>query len=211
MIKLKPLAYILSVLFLLSFSAVTIAQETEQEMSEKRKRAIRDSFKLSGGLSFNNINIDSIDDLDPETAIGYNFGLSYKRGRFFYWELGARYNRREFDIVNKNTNETGEFAVTAIDVPITAGINLTSYIDRLVGLRIFASAVPSFTIDSELDDLGFTEDDAEDFNMYAQFGLGIDFTVIFLEAGYNFGFDDIISQGTKSVPNQFFILFGFRL
>lgn len=217
MAKIISLKQLLVFSFVVLMSTVSFAQEdnsnAKQQMSEKRKKQTRDSFKLSGGLSFNSIDIGDIPDLDPETAIGYSLGLSYKRGRFFYWELGARLNRRDFDLVSQNPKVTNEITVTAIDVPATLGVNLTSFVDRLVGVRLFASAVPSFTIDSDLDDLSFDDFsvDAEDFNMYAQFGVGVDFTVLFLEAGYNFGFDDVISNGFQSVPNQFFVLFGFRL
>ena len=74
-----------------------------------------------------------------------------------------------------------------------------------------ASAVPAFTIESDVQELSLSTDAIEDFNMYGQLGFGVDFSVLFLEAGYNFGFEDLISTGITSVPNQVYINFGFRL
>ena len=177
----------------------------------KQERALISSFKLSGGLTLNNLDFDSNSGLDTETTNSWNAGLSYQRGRLLYAELGARLNVREFDVATTSTNSLSEISIAAIDIPLSVGVNLTSYLENLIGVRVYVGAVPSFTVDTDVDDLGLTRDDVEDFSLYGQAGIGMDFSVLCIEAGYNFGFDDIIIQGSKSVPNQIFINFGFRL
>lgn len=185
-------------------------QETpDQEKKEKKKR---DSFKVYGGVNFNGLNVPS-NVYESKTGLGFLIGASYKRGKFFYWEIGARYSGNLYDLAilglpNDSTGNT--FGVRAIDLPITGGINLTSFVDRLVGVRIFISAVPSFAIGVSDNDLGISKDDINSFNLLAQAGVGIDIAFIFLEAGANLGFSDLLENDIQSNPYQGFVTLGFR-
>ena len=42
---------------------------------------------MSAGINFNNLSLDSADEVESNVASGYNLGLSYKRGRFFTMKL----------------------------------------------------------------------------------------------------------------------------
>lgn len=200
---------------LLSFSTAITAQEeasTKNESTdEKKERKARSSFKLSAGGSINDLSLD--DGLKSATAVGYNLGLSYKRGRFFYYEIGARFNHRPYSVSESGDEDASEssFSISAIDVPLTGGINITSFADRLIGLRVFVSAVPSFTIGKDVNELGATEDDVNSFMFYGQGGVGIDIAFFFIEVGFNYGFSDIIKiEATKTTPSQAFVNLGFR-
>lgn len=199
-----------------SFSSVLFSQSNDNETQDKKERKARSSLKVSAGVNLNSLSLDSNNSLESKSGIGYNLGLSYKRGRFFYYEIGARYNNRYFDIndtsdTNQNSNT---FSVSAIDVPLTGGINITSFADRLVGVRVFVSAIPSFTLNNSADKIGLDENDINNFMFYGQGGVGIDILFFFIEVGFNYGFDNIIDDinnvSTKSNPGQGFFNIGFR-
>ncbi len=164
------------------------------------------------------LNLDSEDNIVSNSTEGFNLGFSYKRGRFFYYEVGARYNYRAFSVsgVSDESNSTAEsnFSVSTLDLPITGGINITSFADRLIGLRVFVSAIPSFLVSQDIDELPLEKDDINNFMLYGQGGIGIDITVFFIEIGYNYGFsnliNDIDSESITSNPGQAYLNIGFR-
>lgn len=174
----------------------------------QKEKTKRSSFKIFGGASFNNFNTS--DNLESNVRTGFMLGASYKRGKFFYYEIGARYNYRGFELKGYSDTAATTFGVSAIDVPITGGINLTSYVDKLIGVRIFISAVPSFVIGVENDNsAGFDKDDLNSFVMCGQAGVGIDIAFFFIEAGYNYGFTDTMKDYSSNL-SQAFVGIGFR-
>ncbi len=206
-----------------SFSTIIFAQDdsTTQDdaTKQKKEKKARSSFKISAGVDFNNLSLDSADEIKSNVASGYNLGLSYKRGRFFYYEVGARYNNRPFEVTDvsdsNGANQTNSsFSVSTIDIPLTGGINITSFADRLVGVRVFLSAVPSFSLGKDVDELGLDKDDITNVLFYGQGGVGIDIAFFFIEAGFNYGFsniiNDIANESTKSNPSQGYVNIGFR-
>ena len=201
----------------LLFSTVIFAQDDTSK--EKKEKKARSSFKVSAGVDFNDLSLDSADEIKSSAVVAYNLGLSYKRGRFFYYEIGGRYNKRAFDVIdvsdsNEGNQTTSSFSVSAIDLPLTLGINITSFADRLIGVRVFASAVPSFSLGKDVDDLGLEKDDIADFLFYGQGGVGIDIAFFFIELGYNYGFSNIVNDmnnaSTMSNPSQGYVNLGFR-
>lgn len=173
----------------------------------QNEKKAKSSVKIFAGASFNDFS--NTDDLESNVRTGFMLGASYKRGRFFYYEIGARFNYREFEL-GSSTSESNTFGTSAIDVPITGGINLTSYIDKLIGVRIFISAVPSFVLGIENDNTaGFEKDDLNSFVMGGQAGIGIDIAFFFIEGGYNYGFTDIMKDYSSNL-SQAFVGIGFR-
>lgn len=206
----------------LSFSTVIFAQDNnivqdstaqDDTTQQKKEKKARSSYKLSAGVSFNDLGLDSAQGASSSSTMGYNLGFSYKRGRFFYYEIGARYNKRSFDVTPENQS-TNSLSVSAIDIPLTAGINITSFADRLIGLRVFVSAVPSFSLNIDGDELGLEKDDINNFMFYGQGGIGVDIAFFFVEVGYNFGFSNIVkdmdNESINSKPSQGYVSIGFR-
>lgn len=208
---------ILNKLFILvlafSFSVIMFAQDdtvTQDNTSkEKKEKKARSSFKVSAGVNFNDL-IDSAAELESSMGAGYNLGVSYKRGRFLYWEIGARYNWRSF-YMSQMENQTKDFlTVSNLDIPLTGGVNITSFADRLIGVRVFVSAIPSFSISKDVDKFNYLEDDdIADFIFYSQLGVGVDIAFFFVEVGYNYGFSNLI-EDIKSNPSQGYLNIGFR-
>ncbi len=190
----------------------SIVQE-EQGQKQKKDRKRKDEFKVFAGINFNKLSMDS-ELLNPTMAAGWLLGASYKRGKFFYWELGATYNNSVYNLIDNTVIPgsllDGVFSVRSIDVPVTFGINFLTFVDRILGFRVYVSAVPSFTLGVGDNKLNISKDYINTSNLYGQGGIGVDVAFLFVEAGYKYGFIDLFKNDVKSNPNQIFINLGFR-
>jgi len=190
-------------------------QENEDGKKEKKDKKRKDEFKIFVGANFNQLNIAD-ERYYSNMGVGWDFGFSYKRGRFFYWEIGARYNNPVYIVKDLNVPPDSTslfddaFGVRNIDIPITGGINFLSVTSRIIGLRVYVSAIPSFAIGVGNNDHGVTKDDLNSFMLYGQAGVGIDIAFIFIEAGFNYGFTDLFKNDFQSNPYQLFLNLGFR-
>jgi hypothetical protein len=188
----------------------TIQQKGKEEKKNDKKR--KDEFIVYGGVNFNMLSVDA-DVTESEVNVGYHLGFDYKRGKFFYWQVGLRYNNAVYKLkpVDHPLDFPDEYtmAVRSIDIPVTGGINFLSAINRIVALRLFVSAVPAINLGVGENDYDITKDDINSFILYGQAGIGINVAFIVLEAGYNFGFQDMLKD-YQSKPGQVFINLGFR-
>lgn len=195
----------ISTLFLiLLISNITFAQE---EDSEKKERKKKDEFKVMAGTNFNNMSLSSNSTYNSSSNLGYLIGAKYKRGKFFYWEVGARYNAASYKLSDENGKDN--LNVKNLDVPINVGVNLLSVTSRIVGLRAFVGALPTFVLNTSDNDFTIEKDDLNTFLMQAQLGVGVDIAFFFLEAGVNYGFTDVLKTESSN-PTQGFINLGFR-
>ncbi len=214
------LKQVLLLVLILSFSTVIFAQDdnttTDDTKQQKKEKKAKSSFKVFAGVNINDLSLDAADGVSSTAEAGYNLGFSYKRGRFFYYEIGARYNKRSFVVTgaDEDTQLKASLSVSAIDIPLTAGLNITSFADRLIGLRVFVSAIPSITIGKDVDEVGLENDDITNFLFYGQGGVGIDIAFFFVEVGYNVGFSNLVNDmdggSVTSKPSQGFVNVGFR-
>jgi len=227
----KSNLYAIIILFFVStFSNVLFAQTSfnegilpesyqlspqDDEAKQKKDKKRKDEFKVFAGINFSNLNISS-EQYEPTMGIGWALGASYKRGKFFYWELGALYNNPVYNLTDATIPKDsssyldGVFSVRRIDIPVSFGINLLSLTSRVVGLRAFVSAVPSFAIGVGGNDLNISMDNINTFNFYGQLGAGVDITFIYIELGFNYGFNDLFENYSQSNPYQAYINLGFR-
>jgi len=183
--------------------------DVTQEKKEKKKK--KNSFKVYVGGNLSSFSLPE-DQYETTGDVGFQLGASYKSGGFFYWELGARYNSATYDVKSKSTPSEidGIFAVNQVDIPITGGINFLSATARLVGLRVFVSAVPAFVIGVNEKETEVTKNDLNSFLFYGSAGVGVDVAFFFLETGYQYGFNDLLKNVGNSNPGQLFVNLGFR-
>ena len=191
--------------------AQQLPQETDDTTAKKEKKNKKNSFKVYGGVNANTLAVSS-DHFESNSDVGFQLGASYKSGGFFYWELGARYNNPYYDISPKDTSSLigGSFGVSQIDIPVTAGINFLSATARLIGLRVFVSAAPSFVIGVNANETNISKDDLNSFILNGAAGIGVDVAFFFLEFGYQYGFGELIQNIDSSNPGQLFVNLGFR-
>jgi hypothetical protein len=196
-------------------AAVTISspEETQKtdEGKKKDKKGKKNEIILYSGVNFTQLKTSDAYETEPET--GYQLGAYYKQGRMFYWQAGARYASAKFGYKPANSpagTEFGTVQVSEIDLPLTLGVNFTSFMNRVLSVRIFASAVPAFTLKVGDNPYGITKDKVNSFVLYGQGGLGLNVAFLVLESGYNFGTKELLIGNTDSKPGQVFINLGFR-
>lgn len=198
------------------FIAILIIAVSSQAQENDKKK--KDEFKVFAGVTFNHLNIDEAH-FESQLTPGFILGGAYKRGKFFYWEVGVRYNNPIYNLAPAGTPDSisyadKSFSVRNIDVPITGGINVLSVTSRIVGLRIFASIIPSFTLGVGDNDIGVTKDDLNSFILLGNGGIGVDVAFLFLETGFSYGFSNILkdinSTSIQSNPMQIYLNLGFR-
>lgn len=190
--------------------AQTGPAQTASETKEKKPK--KNEIVLYGGVNFTQLG-GSGSKYESESDIGYQFGAYYKQGKFFYWQAGLRYCSAVTSFKKISPSATTEFeklTVSDVDIPLTLGVNLLSATNRVLALRIFASAVPAFTMNVADNPLGITKDNVNSFVLYGQGGLGINVAFVVLEAGYNFGFNELLLDYPDSKPGQLFVNLGFR-
>lgn len=186
----------------------TLQVKDEEPTKVDRKR--RDEFGLFVGPNFNQLAVESANYESP-TNVGYHLGGYYKRGRFFYWQVAARYCNAVYslDDLTSTADTSNDFSVRSIDIPITAGVNVLSATDRILAIRLFLSAVPAFNLGVGENDLMIDKDKINQFILYGQGGVGVNVAFMVIEAGYNYGLQDLL-KSDKSTPGQVFINLGFR-
>ena len=189
-----------------NFNGFTQNDSIPDTVKIKKEKKKSDSFKLLVGGTVNSISVSS-NQYDASGNVGYMIGAKYKRGKFFYWELGARYNAASFSFTEVTTEDN--LRINSIDVPMNIGVNFLSVTSRLVGLRAYVGAVPTFTTGVTNNRLNITKDDINSFRMYGQAGLGVDIAFFFLETGVNYGFTDVFER-IDSNHTQVFVNLGFR-
>jgi hypothetical protein len=178
---------------------------TVQQKSKKEDKKRKDEF-----IPYVGVNFSQIADLETDMGIGYHFGFNYKRGKFFYWQVGAQFNNSVYKFTeNTGFDTTGNLGVRNINIPITGGINFLSFTNRILALRIFVSAVPGFVVGVGENDFNIAKDDLESFLLYGQGGIGVNVAFLVIEAGYNYGFTNVLAA-TDSKPGQIFVNLGFR-
>lgn len=184
---------------------VQVAEIEPKEKKTKRK----DEFIIYGGANIGSLQV-SANEYDSSAKVGYNLGFAYRRGQFFYWQLGAEYSNALYEFQNlSGTSDLESFSVSSIDVPFTVGINILSVTNRILGLRTFIGLVPSYNIGVSDDSNNVDKDGINSFMFSGQVGVGVNVFFFILDVGYNYGFNDIFPD-VESRPGQAFVNLGFR-
>ncbi|MBS1658078.1 MAG: hypothetical protein JST18_08285 [Bacteroidetes bacterium] len=183
---------------------------TAKSAPEEKKPKEKSTWLLYAGVNFSTLSVES-DQLDFSSGVGYHVGAAFRSNGFFYYQFGLRYNSPSYTLMPAGAPDTADytFPVSDLDIPITGGINFLSATNRVLNLRVFLSAVPSFNLGIGDNDFGLNKDSLNSFTFYGQGGVGVDVLFLVIETGYNFGFNDLFADH-KSMPGQLFVNLGFR-
>lgn len=187
----------------------TVKPDTATTKEPKKKSS---GFIFYGGVTFNSMN--TAPQYETNSNVGWALGAAYRRGKFFYWQVGARYNSAIYgvrDTTGQTLSESNSITVNDIDIPINVGLNLLSVTGKILGLRVYLGAVPAFltSVNNNTNASNLTKANANSFNFYGQVGVGVDVLFLSVDAGYNAGFTDVF-KNTESKPGQVFVNLGFR-
>jgi len=85
-----------------SLNGFTVQDEEGEDGKKKKKdKKRKDEFKVFVGANFNQLNIAD-ERYYSNMGVGWDIGFSYKRGRFFYWQIGAQYNNPVYVVKDLN-------------------------------------------------------------------------------------------------------------
>jgi len=183
-------------------------QSATSTSSSKPKE--KPTIVLYAGPNVSTMRVES-SDLENDSKTGFHVGLNWRSKGFLYTQFGLRYNNAVYSVlpVGGTVNGDSKFSINSLDIPITLGINILNATDKVLNLRGFISAMPSFNLGVGDND-NFDKDAVETFVFYGQLGLGADVLFMVFEIGYNYGFSDILKDSEKSKPGQGFLNIGFR-
>jgi hypothetical protein len=186
-------------------AAATTATSTKGSGGKKPKW-----FSIYAGANANSMS-GSTEKYNANSGVGWHLGASWAKGGFFYWGVGLRFNNAVYGFRSSATSkDTGDLKVQALDIPLTVGINFLSFA-RVISLRAYISAMPSFTVGVSDNQFGITKDGVNSFIFYGQGGIGVDFAFLTLDIGYNYGTQSLLKNSTSSTnPGQAYISLGFR-
>ena len=152
---------------------------------------------------------------------GYQFGAAVTFGKQFYVQPGFTMGRVSTKVVNKNnvTGEelTDETTLSTFSIPLKVGVRLINpEIENIFNVRLFAgidgshvTSVNHSTKSGQTDDI--SEDDYSNLIMSADFGMGLDISILFIDLGYQLGISPVYSGGDQAKANAFYGNVGIRI
>ena len=152
------------------------------------------------------------DDVDASTGIGFEAGGKVRIGGRFYVEPGIFWATNGADVTDDGM--TDELRIADMRIPVVLGFKIIK--SRVIALRIFGGAYVAFVTSVTENDFEVEKDHITSTLWSGRAGAGLDFTLISLDAGYDFGFSDLVddpglaSEVGEVKRNGFFIQAGLR-
>jgi len=151
---------------------------------------------------------------------GYQFGAAVTFGERFFVQPGIEYATLSTKMVNKNTANgtelTDETTLNVFSIPLKMGFRLIDpESENIINVRIFGGFaghhVTKVNHTTKSGAFDITKDDYTNLIMNADFGLGIDIFIFYLDMGYQLGLSPVHSSGDLAKANSFYTNLGLRL
>ena len=152
---------------------------------------------------------------------GAQYGAAVTFGSRFYVQPGFQYAILTSEIVNENTANGIELldqtAIRTISVPLKVGVRLIDpETENLFNVRVFGGFDGShvMSVDHSTKSSGLDDIDASDFSnliVSADFGLGLDLFIFYIDMGYQLGLTPVYTGGDNAKANAFYSNIGLRL
>lgn len=138
-------------------------------------------------MNFTNLSKD-LDDGEFKSKVGWQIGGSILLGKKFYVEPGIFYVQKtsEFESSSSSIDDV-DFDLSGIRIPVSIGIHLLGEEKSTIKLRVFGGG--SAFILTDVKDLDKDDFKSATWGVYA--GAGIDFSMVFLEASYEWSLSDV--------------------
>ena len=147
------------------------------------------SFELIAQLGVS-LGSYSGDNIESSTQVGADGGVKVRFGSAFYVDGGIFWGARGGEL-NDGTN-VDDFAYSGVRIPMGVGVRLIRA--DAFDIRAFAAAsldLPSSVSDNGLD---LVDEDVSSSIWSGRVGAGIDFLIIGIDAGYEFGLSDVFAD-----------------
>ena len=162
------------------------------------------------GISSNSLTED-FEDAEWKSKIGYQLGADLQIGNRFYVQPGVQVEFAKNAIDDLVGGGETDFTRTNLRIPVMVGYAF-GQIDGNFAARIFTGPNASFVLNGKLE-----EDDVKDDLKSAVFGwnvgAGLDFSILFVDLGYQVGLSEVFENGldNDSKNNRFYANVGLRV
>lgn len=129
------------------------------------------------------------DVLESDTGIGFEAGVKVRIGGRFFVEGGGFWTTSGADVTSTDDQTTDGFQIQDFRVPVVLGLKIIQ--SRAIALRVFGGAYPAFVTGVSDNDFGVEKEDLESAIWSGRAGAGLDFTLLTVDAGYDFGLSDV--------------------
>ncbi|MDB9776082.1 PorT family protein [Vicingaceae bacterium] len=152
---------------------------------------------------------------------GAQFGAALTFGSRFFVQPGFQYSILTSEIINESTVTDDvlkeETTINAFSVPLKVGFRLIDpEKENLFNVRIFGGFDGSHILSvdhskgsEKIDDID--EDDFTNLIVSADFGMGIDIFIFYVDLGYQLGLTPVYTGGDQAKANAFYSNIGLRL
>ncbi len=154
------------------------------------------------------INMSKLSD-EPEgfsqsARVGYQFGGSVKIGKKLYLEPGILWTRLGSKVVHADSSNLDyKTDINALRVPVFIGYQIIGGDEEnLFGLRVFGGPAMSWVTKIKSNDNDLNKDDFSNIIWGADAGVGINVWLLFLDAGYEWGFTKVFKDDPLKVKNN---------
>lgn len=190
---------IVSIVIALGFTSLSYSQAT---------------LRLKAGI--NTPNVDDFEEVEFESNVGYQFGADLILGNRLYFQPGITFEAINNTIIETNGDDF-DLTVNRLKIPALIGFRLIEgAAEEKLNIRAYTGPSASFVVNEEFgtDDIDLlSDDDIEDVTWGWTVGAGLDFSMVFIDAGYKFGLNDFIEdfEGESSKYNLFYVNGGIRI
>jgi hypothetical protein len=130
------------------------------------------------------------DDVVSGTDFGFNAGGKVRLGGGFYVDGGVFWGANGGSVESGGT--TDDVVVSGVRFPVTAGFRILRA--AILDLRIYGGGVLDIASSLKDNDFGIVKDDVKSSIFSGRVGAGLDFTLIALDFGYEFGLSDVFED-----------------
>lgn len=171
-------------------------------------------IKPAIGMNLTHFSTDK-PDYGTNGRLGWQLGGTVAIGDEFYFEPGIFWLKNNWQITQDIGASNLEFDndISSLKIPAFVGWNVVGSPDDDRNFHIFAGPSAMIVTSVNSDNVDVTEDDFNKFIIGANVGAGLSIGKIFIDAGYEWGLNDIYKkEELKDIKHKsFWINAGFRL
>ncbi|MBS2213602.1 PorT family protein [Carboxylicivirga mesophila] len=141
--------------------------------------------------------------------VGWQIGGTVAFGEKLFFEPGLFYVEQstEVDVIDSELPDNFKFdnKITSLRIPVNVGYSILGKEDGMFSLHVFGGPTASFVLDVKETEL-LSKDDHKSVNWGVQAGAGINLTMFYLDASYEWGLNEFLEDMDEKVKLQGFYL-----
>lgn len=146
---------------------------------------------------------ENLDTAIFKSQIGFQFGVDLQIGKKFYVQPGIQLEFRQ-NKIDPRVEDDQKLNRSMLRIPVVVGYSFGE-VDGDFAFRVFTGPNAAINLSSKTDDDPIIEDgDIKSAVFGWNAGLGVDFSIIFIDLGYEFGLSEVFDNVDGAVRNNLF-------